>query len=44
MRVMGSSDITLAPYKDNPHGTVSIEPVSTSVVSTELWDKFKVSE
>ena len=42
MRVMGSSDATLAPYRGNKHGTISIEPVSTSVVPEHIWEDFKV--
>ncbi|XP_059095639.1 uncharacterized protein LOC131890329 [Tigriopus californicus] len=42
MRVMGSSDSTLAPYRGNKNGTVCIEPVSTSVVPNDVWEDFKV--
>lgn len=42
MRVMGSSNSTLAPYRNNKFGTISIEPVSTMMVPKEIWEEFKI--
>ena len=41
VRVMGGSDVLMAPQFGNKHGTLSIEPVSTRIVSKEIWEDFK---
>ena len=41
LRVMGGSDVTMAPQHGNKHGTLSIEPVSTRMVHKEVWEDFK---
>ena len=41
LRVMGGSDVTMAPQYGNKHGTLSIEPVSTRMVHKEVWEDFK---
>ena len=40
-RVMGGSDVLMAPQFGNKHGTLSIEPVSTRIVHKEIWEDFK---
>lgn len=42
LRVMGGSDVLMAPQYGNRHGTLSIEPVSTRMVHKEVWEDFKV--
>ena len=41
LRVMGGSDVLMAPQFGNKHGTLSIEPVSTRIVHKEVWEDFK---
>lgn len=41
LRIMGGSDITMAPQFGNKHGTLSIEPVATRIVHAEVWEDFK---
>ena len=41
LRIMGGSDVTMAPQFGNKHGTLSIEPVSTRMVHEEVWEDFK---
>ena len=41
VRVMGASNVLMAPQYGNKHGTLSIEPVSTRIVSKEIWEDFK---
>ena len=41
LRIMGSSDVLMAPQFGNKHGTLSIEPVSTRIVHKEIWEDFK---
>ena len=41
MRVMGGSDVTMAPQYGNKHGTVTIEPISSRMVHKEVWEDFK---
>ena len=41
LRIMGGSDVTMAPQYGNKHGTLSIEPVSTRMVHEEVWEDFK---
>ena len=41
LRIMGGSDVTMAPQYGNKHGTLCIEPVSTRMVHKEVWEDFK---
>ena len=41
LRIMGGSEVTMAPQFGNKHGTLSIEPVSTRMVHPEVWEDFK---
>ena len=41
MRIIGGSDITMAPNFGNKHGTLAIEPVSTRMVHKGVWEDFK---
>ena len=41
LRVMGGSDVLMAPQFGNKHGTLAIEPVSTRIVHKEIWEDFK---
>ena len=41
LRIMGGSDVTMAPQFGNKHGTLSIEPVATRMVTKEVWEDFK---
>ena len=41
LRIMGGSDVLMAPQYGNKHGTLSIEPVSTRIVHKEIWEDFK---
>ena len=41
LRIMGGSDVTMAPQHGNKHGTLCIEPVSTRMVHKEVWEDFK---
>ena len=41
MRLTGHSDLFLAPYYDNAHGTVSIEVCCSPIVPEWLWEQFK---
>ena len=41
LRIMGGSDILMAPQFGNKHGTLAIEPVSTRIVHREVWEDFK---
>jgi hypothetical protein len=43
MRLLGGSDMHLAPYQGNAHGTISIEICSSILVPFELWEEFKVN-
>ena len=40
MRIMGDSDILLAPSKGNKHGTVTIEILSTKLIDDQIWEQF----
>ena len=42
LRVMGGSEVLMAPQHGNKHGTLAIEPVSTRIVHKEIWEDFKV--
>ena len=42
LRVMGGSQVLMAPQYGNKHGTLAIEPVSTRIVHKEVWEDFKV--
>ena len=42
LRVMGGSEVLMAPQFGNKHGTLAIEPVSTRIVHKEIWEDFKV--
>ena len=42
LRVMGGSNVLMAPQFGNKHGTLAIEPVSTRIVHKEIWEDFKV--
>ena len=42
LRVMGGSQVLMAPQFGNKHGTLAIEPVSTRIVHKEVWEDFKV--
>ena len=41
LRVMGGSNVLMAPQFGNKHGTLAIEPVSTRIVHKEVWEDFK---
>ena len=41
LRIMGGSDVLMAPQFGNKHGTLAIEPVSTRIVHKEVWEDFK---
>ena len=41
LRIMGGSDVTMAPQYGNKHGTLCIEPVSTRMVHKDVWEDFK---
>ena len=41
LRIMGGSDVTMAPQYGNKHGTLCIEPVSTRMVRKDVWEDFK---
>ena len=41
LRIMGGSDVLMAPQFGNKHGTLAIEPVSTRIVHKEIWEDFK---
>ena len=41
LRVMGGSQVLMAPQYGNKHGTLAIEPVSTRIVHKEIWEDFK---
>jgi len=43
MRLMSGSDVYMAPYYGNEHGTVSIEVVSSTLIPIDLWEDFKNS-
>ena len=43
MRLMSGSNIYMAPYYGNDHGTVSIEVVSSTLIPNDLWEDFKIS-
>jgi hypothetical protein len=43
MRLMSGSDVYMAPYYGNEHGTVSIEVVSSTLIPIALWEDFKNS-
>jgi hypothetical protein len=43
MRLMSGSDIYMAPYYGNVHGTVSIEVVSSTLIPNDVWEDFKTS-
>ena len=41
LRIMGGSNVLMAPQYGNKHGTLAIEPVSTRIVHKEVWEDFK---
>ena len=41
LRIMGGSNVLMAPQYGNKHGTLAIEPVSTRIVHKEIWEDFK---
>ena len=41
LRIMGGSDVLMAPQFGNKHGTLAIEPVSTRIVHRQIWEDFK---
>eukprot|EP00092_Neocalanus_flemingeri_P004988 GFUD01005364.1.p1 GENE.GFUD01005364.1~~GFUD01005364.1.p1 ORF type:complete len:633 (+),score=187.91 GFUD01005364.1:112-1899(+) len=41
LRIMGGSNVLMAPQYGNRHGTLAIEPVSTRIVHKEVWEDFK---
>ena len=41
LRIMGGSNVLMAPQFGNKHGTLAIEPVSTRIVHKEVWEDFK---
>jgi len=41
LRVMGGSEVLMAPQFGNKHGTLAIEPVSTRIVDKAIWEDFK---
>lgn len=41
-RVMGCSEVLMAPQFGNKHGTISIEVLSTRIVPQKTWEDFKV--
>jgi hypothetical protein len=42
MRLLSDSDMLLAPYYGNKHGTVSVEICSSALVPKDVWEDFKV--
>ena len=41
LRIMGGSEVVMAPQHGNKHGTLAIEPVSTRIVHRGVWEDFK---